>query len=284
MSERVDVIHFADAACPWDYSAEPVRIALEERYGDQLSWRTVQVGLHESAAVLARRGYTTAGLARSYAFFQDRHGMPFCGDERPRLMGTWLGARAVKAAELQGPAAGAGLLRRLRLAWFVEVRLMDERATILRLAEEVEGLSPERFAADLDGETSAAALERDMAEARRPDRVALTLEKTAVPSGEAGPRYTTPTYVFLAEGRSTTVPGFQPLEAYEVALHNLAPGLKRRPGPEPHQFLLARPGELYATAEIAAATGRSQRRNVEQLEALLPSQPVQRTAAGRREL
>lgn len=47
MSGRVEITHFADAGCPWDYSAEPVRIALEERYGDQLAWRTIQVGLHE---------------------------------------------------------------------------------------------------------------------------------------------------------------------------------------------------------------------------------------------
>ena len=58
MSTLVEVVHFADAACPWDYSAEPVRIALEADYGEQLSWRTVQVGLHESGEAMAGRGYT----------------------------------------------------------------------------------------------------------------------------------------------------------------------------------------------------------------------------------
>lgn len=283
MSGRVEITHFADAGCPWDYSAEPVRIALEERYGDQLAWRTIQVGLHESGAAMARRGYTTAGLAESYRIFQERHGMPFCTEERPRLRGTWPGARAVKAAERQSPAAGAMLLRRLRLAWFIEVRPMDEREGILQLAAEIDSLDLERFATDLDGEVSMRDLEHDMAAARRPDRVALALEKTARPAGEAGPRYTTPTYILSFEGHSTTVPGFQPREAYEVALQNLAPELERRRPPDASEFLGGRRGALYATVEVAAAIGRSKRRTAEQLEALVQAEPVQRTVAGARE-
>lgn len=38
----VDVIHFTDAGCPWCYSAEPVRITLEERSCAQngMPWRS----------------------------------------------------------------------------------------------------------------------------------------------------------------------------------------------------------------------------------------------------
>lgn len=284
MTEAIEVTHFADAGCPWDYSAEPVRVALEERYGDQLDWRTMQVGLHESGEAMARRGYTTAGLAEGYRIFQERWGMPFCTDERPRLAGTWPGARAVKTAERQGRHAGAALLRRLRLAWFVEARLPDEREELLQLAAQIDGLELERFEADLDDEVTPADLERDMAEARRPDRVAIGLEKTMQPDGEPGPRYSTPTYRFAFDGRSATVPGFQPLAAYEVALHNLAPQLERRPTSDAAGFLRSRAGEPYAVVEVAAAIGRSERRSAEQLEALVGGQPVQRTVAGAREL
>jgi protein-disulfide isomerase-like protein with CxxC motif len=77
VSALVEVVHFADPACPWDYSAEPVRVALEERYGAQLRWRTVQVGLHESGASTASRGFTTNGLLDAYRDFRRRFGMPF---------------------------------------------------------------------------------------------------------------------------------------------------------------------------------------------------------------
>lgn len=264
----VAVTHFADAGCPWDYSAEPVRFALEQRYGDQLTWQTVQVGLHENAEVMADKGYTTAGLAESHRRFHARYGMPFCVIERPRLLGTWPGARAVKAAETQGVGLGARFQRRLRLAWFVETRLVDEPGELVTLARDVDGLDAERLAHDLRDEGSGRALAGDMARARRPDRVALALDKTTHPKGESGQRYTTPTYLFEHAGRQATVPGFQSLGAYEIAMHNLAPHLERRPPPTPVEFLQARPGEFFAAVEVAAATGRRRERVEEDLRAV----------------
>ena len=77
MSALVKVVHFADPACPWDYSAEPVRVALEERYGAQQRWRTVQVGLHESGASMTSRGFTPDRLLDAYRDFRCRFRMPF---------------------------------------------------------------------------------------------------------------------------------------------------------------------------------------------------------------
>jgi len=47
------------------------------------------------------------------------------------------------------------------------------------------------------------------------------------------------------------VPGFNPVEAYEVAIANLAPELPRRPRPGTVEELLAWAGEPLATAEVA---------------------------------
>jgi predicted DsbA family dithiol-disulfide isomerase len=38
---HVRVTHVTDPLCPWAYSFEPVLRALEERYGDQLEFRTI---------------------------------------------------------------------------------------------------------------------------------------------------------------------------------------------------------------------------------------------------
>jgi hypothetical protein len=138
VSALVEVVHFADPACPWDYSD-----------------------------------------------FRRRFGMPLCTADRPRLHGSRAAARMVKAADMQGPAAGAALLQRLRLAWFVEVRSLDDRE-LLALAAELGGIDFDRLAADFAGATSLDALHADMALARRPDRVALALGKTAAPPGEPG--------------------------------------------------------------------------------------------------
>jgi hypothetical protein len=134
---------------------------------------------------------------------------------------------------------------------------MDDRDALLALAAELDDVDVDRLDADFAGAASLQALRADMSLARRPDRVAVALGKTAVSPGERGPRFTTPTCAFEAAGGNATVPGFQPLEAYEVVLHDLAPELERRDPVEPATFLAKRAGEPYAAAELAAATGRT---------------------------
>ena len=50
---------------------------------------------------------------------------------------------------------------------------------------------------------------------------------------------------------TAVVPGFNPVEAYEAAIANLAPELERRPKPETVAEILAWAREPLATAEIA---------------------------------
>jgi len=80
------------------------------------------------------------------------------------------------------------------------------------------------------------------------------------------------------------VPGFQPLETYEVALHNLAPGLERTPAKDAADFLEDHPNEPFAAVEVAAAIARSQRRAQEQLKELESEGRVVRTPAAAGEL
>ena len=75
------VTHFSDPGCPWAWSASPALAALQWRYGDQLDWRHVMIGLTENGAVYEKRGYTPAGQARGYRNFRER-GMPFATEPR----------------------------------------------------------------------------------------------------------------------------------------------------------------------------------------------------------
>ena len=51
------------------------------------------------------------------------------------------------------------------------------------------------------------------------------------------------------------IPGFNPVEAYETVIANLAPELPRRPRPESVGELLEWSGIPLATAEVAAVLG-----------------------------
>jgi hypothetical protein len=60
-------------------------------------------------------------------------------------------------------------------------------------------------------------------------------------------RYTAPTY--LIDG--VVVPGFDPIEAYEVVIANGAPDLARRAAPASAREVLSWAPEPLATAEVA---------------------------------
>ena len=66
MIVSLHVTHFSDPGCPWAWSASPALAALKWRYGDQLDWRNVMIGLTENGAVYEQRGYTGPGQARGY--------------------------------------------------------------------------------------------------------------------------------------------------------------------------------------------------------------------------
>ncbi len=66
---------------------------------------------------------------------------------------------------------------------------------------------------------------------RRPTPDPLALGSKLASTGDGG-RYSPPSCVMTAAGRSYTVPGMQSSQAYEAALANLAPDLDRRCEPE----------------------------------------------------
>jgi predicted DsbA family dithiol-disulfide isomerase len=49
---------YSDPACPWAYSESPALRVIEWRYGDQLDWKLVLIGLTEESSQYAARGYT----------------------------------------------------------------------------------------------------------------------------------------------------------------------------------------------------------------------------------
>ena len=97
-----------------------------------------------------------------------------------------------------------------------------------------------------------AAYERDKADARGAAGTAAELQgKTATTDGPV--RYTAPSVVFERDGRQLVAGGFQPVEAYDVLVANLDPGLDRRPAPDdPGPLLEAYFDEGLTTQEVAA--------------------------------
>lgn len=164
--------------------------------------------------------------------------------------------RAVVAARLNAPESAEALLRALRVRRMAG-GLIDDPMLIEAAADDA-GIDPGELAIWVASEETGAALEADAAAARSPAPAARALDhKLGGPRGER--RYTAPSYEFGdGAGGTIVVPGFTPVEAYEVAVANLAPELERRPAPEDVGELLDWAPYPLATVEVMAITGLSE--------------------------
>jgi predicted DsbA family dithiol-disulfide isomerase len=235
----LDVTVFTDPACPFAFSAEPIRRRLRWHYGDQLVWQTRMI-------VLTLEPGEADRLAEGAPNLQRRFGMPIDPAPYSRPASSEPACRAVVAARLRAPGTEEALLRRLRVR-VMQNGLIDDSELIAAAAHDV-GLDPAELAAWCEQEDVHDALDADIAAARDPAPAARALDHKL-----GGPRrarrYTAPSYE-IGPARAA-VPGFNPIEAYEAVIAILAPELERRPKPESVDELLAWADAPLATAEVA---------------------------------
>jgi protein-disulfide isomerase-like protein with CxxC motif len=254
-STTISLTHFSDPHCPWAYSASPAHAVLRWRFGAQLDWRLVLIGLSEGPDRYVKSGYTPARSAQGYRTFGRRFGMPFGGQPRERVTGTGQACRLVVAARLRhGADVELAVFRALQLAQFTTTLLLDTPEGLRAALEErpIDGVDAAALVAAIADEDVEAAYQEDRALART-----AAGKPTEAQGREANTdgavRYTAPSIIFeTADGRSLEVGGFQPLEAYDTALANLDVSLERRPAAEDPVEVVAALPYAPVTREIAA--------------------------------
>jgi protein-disulfide isomerase-like protein with CxxC motif len=128
----IEVTHFTHPGCPWAYSAWPGHTTLRWRYGVQLRWTLVVIGLTEDAAQYAARGYTPTRSAIGYGRFR-RFAMRFQITPKARLSATAPACRAIVATRLAAPPLEDAALRALQFAQFTTTgRRAPDRAAVPR--------------------------------------------------------------------------------------------------------------------------------------------------------
>lgn len=247
----IAVTHFTDPGCPWAYSAWPAHTTLKFRYGEQLRWTLVMIGLTEDAGQYAARGYTPTRSAIGYERFR-RFGMPFQITPKERLSATSPACRAVVATRLEAPALEEAALRALQFAQFTTTGTLEDPDTLRSALADVEGLDAEAIAGRIDDPEVVAAYEADRARARAAAGSPTEFQGRAADT-DGAVRYTAPSLLFDdADGQRLEAGGFQPIEAYDVVIANLDPTLERRPpADDPVQVLNGFPFAL-TTVEVAA--------------------------------
>jgi 2-hydroxychromene-2-carboxylate isomerase len=247
---RVSVTHFTDPGCPWAFSASPAIAALQWRYGDQLAWRTVMIGLTESSDQYVARGYTPLKMARGHLRFR-RFGMPFSPEAKDHVAGTSRGCRTIVAARLQAPEREYAVFRALQFMQFTTMGALDVDEDLVAALRDVPGVDAEALVGAIDSPEVLEAYEADRAEARTAEGGPTDAQgKTANSDGKV--RYTAPSLIFTREdGHSLEAGGFQSLMVYDAMLANLAPGLERRDPPQDVAEVLAAFPDGLVTAEVA---------------------------------
>ena len=249
--QRLRVWHYTDPGCPWAYSAWPAFSTLRWRYGDQLDWRMVLIGLTETAEQYLRRGYTPLGAARGHRRF--RHwGMPLAAGVKPRVAATARACRALVAVRRQAPERLDHALRALQFLQFTTTRMLDDEDDLRAALATVEGLDADAIIAALDDPEVVADYEADRRLARSAEGSPTEFQgKAACTDGPV--RYTAPSLVFeRADGMRLEAGGFQPVEAYDVLIANLDRSLSRRPAPQDPLAALEEAAYGLTTTEVAA--------------------------------
>jgi protein-disulfide isomerase-like protein with CxxC motif len=250
--EPIVAWHFTDPGCPWAYSSRPAIARLRWRFGDQLDWRLVLIGLSENTERMQANGYTPTRLANGWPKFERRFGMPFGTGVKPRLQATSRACRAIIAVRETDPELGYAALRSIQLMQFATTRLLDDDEHLREALAEIPDIDAEAAVAAIDSPEVIAAYEADRARSRSAEGGPTHVQGRH--SNSDGPtRFTAPSVLFERAGGCTLeVGGFQPFESYDTALANLDPSLRRRPAPaEAAEAVLDLPLPL-TTAEVAS--------------------------------
>jgi 2-hydroxychromene-2-carboxylate isomerase len=262
----IDVSHFTDPGCPFAYSASPALAVLRWRYGAQLQWRLVTIGLAEDPQRYIDSGYTPTRSTLGQQGYFKQFGMPLLMAPRARVTATSRGCRAIVATRLLAPGREEEVLRALQLAWFTTTLLLDEDADIAKALARVDGLDVDAVVAAIDDEPTLAAYEQDKLETRQAEGGPTDFQGKARQTD--GPvRYSAPSLVFERasspegdSGQRLEAGGFQTIEAYDVLIANLDPKLERRaPAEEPLAALRENPAGLV-TQEVAAIMAQNNQR------------------------
>jgi len=249
----ISVTHFTDPGCPWAYSASPALAALAWRYGDQLDWRLVLIGLTETSEQYLRRGYTPLGAARGQRRFR-RWGMPLAAEVKPRVAATSRACRALVAVRRQAPDRLDQALRALQFLQFTTSGVLDDEDDLRGALATVEGLDADAVIAALADPEVTAEYEADRRLARSAEGSPTEFQGKAARTD--GPvRYTAPSLVFERGPRSM---------AGEVPAMLSRAALFRFPGMGAWAYVLLGAvlliaGPLLLIRAVAAASGEDPR-------------------------
>ncbi|WP_096435721.1 ClpXP adapter SpxH family protein [Alteribacter populi] len=161
----IEIYMFIDPLCPECWALEPVVKKLQMEYSSYFKIR-IFLG-HElkkmNPCCHPNNKQQIKKMAQSFDETATRTGMPCDGDVwyEHSISMPYVASLAIKAAELQGGAAGMKYLRRLRESLFLHKQNIANEEVLIDCATSIKGLDLCEFQHDLHSESAAKALRGD---------------------------------------------------------------------------------------------------------------------------
>ena len=224
---------------------------IEWRYGDQLDWRLVLVGLSEDTSRYAEHGFTPLRMASAGCCSASATGCRSRPNPKPRLSASSRACRAVIAARRQWPGSEWRVFRALQLANFNTPLLFDDDEQLREALSAVPGIDADQIVA-----SSTTRRARRLRAGQGPDAHRGRFGHRAAGQGRqqrrSGALHGALAGVRDADGRRLEAGGFQPVEAYDVLIANLDPTLERQAPPEDPARCSSTSTSGSRTQEVAA--------------------------------
>lgn len=248
----LDATFYIDPACPFGYNATPDLTALRWRYGSDLRWRIVVIGLSEDTGEpQGSSGFTPTMAAQFSAKLSAQFGMPASVAPRDRHSTSGRACRAIVAVRRTQPELDFAALRALQFAIFCVGAHADHDDDIREALAHVPGLDVDTVMSQLDDPENEAAYQHDKAEARTAEGSPTDAQGKAGKDGDVI-RYSAPSLKLSdPNGRTLEAGGFQSLAAYDVLVANLDPTLRKAEVPKDLHELLAAFDHGLTTQEVA---------------------------------
>lgn len=252
-NRKLEVIVFTDPYCSWCWATEPMILAMQEKYRDQIHFSYVFGGLIENMDDFYDESNdirTAEHVVPHWKMVSERSGQPINEQlwvdlGKIRNFSSWPANVAAKAAFLQGEEVGARYLRRLRIAAETERKIISFPDVYESLARETDGLDVDRLKADIANGTADLAFKKDLA---------FCAEWEA---------FGFPTMLFYRHGadiehltrkNAAYVGGHRSMETYDQVIHALVPNI-REFEPRDEQTLLGVYGPM-TERELGQVFGR----------------------------
>lgn len=175
INRKVEVMFFTDPYCSWCWATDPIILALEEKYREQLKFHYVFGGLIKNMDDFYDE---TNGIKDARAVIphwrevSEMIGQPideFLWEDIAKLrnFSSFPANIACKSAFLQGEEIGTKFLRNMKIAVFTDRKIISDSKVYNEIARATKGLDFEQFRQDLENAKAENSFENDLISCRK---------------------------------------------------------------------------------------------------------------------